>query len=283
MQYNYILLNEGFYRWLETNYLPVQSQILFLKLVHLFNLSGWSEWLTVDNHRMMSLVQTEREESVIKWRDKLLENNLLLYVKGKKGTPNRYKLNDELEFINEAKNTGVESGGYCGVKSGVQNGVKNGVKSGVIYKQNKTKQNKDIPLTTFEGYRAREGNADNGCIPETANNKRSGCAKRAKRPKQSYGEFGNVLLNAEDLDKLKAKLGTEASGYIERLSGYMASTGKRYKDHYATILNWSRKDASSESQLKGAEPGTHTPPADTKEDHPKLNKFGRPWCTEFPE
>ena len=65
MQYNYVLLNEGFYRWLETNYLPIGSQILFLKLIHLFNLSAWSEWLAVDNQRMKSLVQTKREQSVI--------------------------------------------------------------------------------------------------------------------------------------------------------------------------------------------------------------------------
>lgn len=250
MQYNYILLNEGFYRWLETNHLPVQSQILFLKLVHLFNLSGWSEWLTVDNHRMMSLVQTEREESVIKWRDKLLENNLLLYVKGKKGTPNKYKLNDELEFVNEAKNSGVQSGGYCGVKSGVQNGVKTGVQSGVIYKQNKTKQNK------------KENKEIN---------------------KEKFGEFGNVQLSAEELAKLKTKLGGETDGYIERLSGYMASTGKRYKDHYATILNWSRKDEGRGNRPKGAEADTYRPAADAKEEHPKLNKFGRPWCSEYPE
>lgn len=279
MQYNYILLNEGFYRWLETNYLPVQSQILFLKLVHLFNLSGWSEWLTVDNHRMMSLVQTKREESVIKWRDKLLENNLLLYVKGKKGTPNKYKLNDELEFVSEAKNTGVQSGGYCGVKSGVQSGVQ----SGVIYKQNKTKQNKEIPLTTFEGCGARAENAIGDCISETANSKRSGCAKRAKKAKQSYGEFGNVQLSAEELAKLKTKLGGEADGYVERLSGYMASTGKRYKDHYATILNWSRKDEGRGNRPKSAEADTYHPAADVKENHPKLNKFGRPWCSEYPE
>lgn len=103
LQYNYVLLNEGFYRWFETNYLPIGSQILFLKLIHLFNLSAWSERLAVDNQRMMSLVQTKREQSVIEWRDKLLENNLIVYVKGKKGLPNKYKLNDKLAFICEAK------------------------------------------------------------------------------------------------------------------------------------------------------------------------------------
>lgn len=42
------------------------------------------------------------------------------------------------------------------------------------------------------------------------------------------------------------KLKTEYSDYeerIERLSSYVASTGKKYKSHYATIRNWARKDA----------------------------------------
>ena len=127
MQYNYVLLNEGFYRWLETNYLPIGSQILFLKLIHLFNLSAWSEWLAVDNQRMKSLVQTKREQSVIEWRDKLLENNLIVYVKGKKGLPNKYKLNDETAFICEAKSV---------VQSVVNSGVNNVVQSVAIDKQN---------------------------------------------------------------------------------------------------------------------------------------------------
>ena len=136
LKYNYVLLNEGFYRWLETNYLPIQSQILFLKLIHLFNLSGWSEWLAVDNQRLMSLVQTKREQSIIQWRDKLIENNLIFYIKGKKSLPNKYKLNNNFDFISEAKSV-VETV----VKSVVKNGVESVVQTVDIYKQNKTKQN----------------------------------------------------------------------------------------------------------------------------------------------
>lgn len=64
-----------------------------------------------------------------------------------------------------------------------------------------------------------------------------------KKPvKHKYGEYKNVLLTDDELQKLK----TEYSDYedrIERLSSYVASTGKRYKSHYATIRNWARKDA----------------------------------------
>lgn len=125
MGYNYVLLNEGFYSWLEMNYLQIRSQILFLKLIHLFNLSSWSECLAVDNQRMMSLVQTKREQSVIEWRNNLLENNLIVYVKGKKGLPNKYKPNDKLAFICEAKSV-----------------VKTVAETADIDKQNKTKLNK---------------------------------------------------------------------------------------------------------------------------------------------
>lgn len=65
--------------------------------------------------------------------------------------------------------------------------------------------------------------------------------KPPRTPKHKHGEYNNVLLTDEELDKLK----TEFSDYkdrIERLSSYVASTGKKYKNHYATIRNWARKD-----------------------------------------
>jgi len=66
-------------------------------------------------------------------------------------------------------------------------------------------------------------------------------SKKDKPVKHKYGEYKNVLLTDDELEKLK----TEYSDYeerIERLSGYIASTGKAYKSHYATIRNWARKD-----------------------------------------
>lgn len=38
---------------------------------------------------------------------------------------------------------------------------------------------------------------------------------------------------------------------IERLSGYIESTGKRYKSHYATILNWARRDEEQGKEPRG--------------------------------
>ena len=60
--------------------------------------------------------------------------------------------------------------------------------------------------------------------------------------KNIYGEFKNVKLSDEEYKKLeKANL----IPYIEKLSSYIASSGRRYKSHYATILNWSRKEKTT--------------------------------------
>lgn len=66
--------------------------------------------------------------------------------------------------------------------------------------------------------------------------------KRETRHK--FGEYKNVLLTDSDLEKLKAEFLTDWKERIERLSAYMASTGKSYKNHLATIRDWARRDMS---------------------------------------
>ena len=64
---------------------------------------------------------------------------------------------------------------------------------------------------------------------------------KPKPVRHRYGEYKNVLLTDEELDKLKEEY-PDWEERIERLSSYVASTGKTYKSHYATIRNWARKD-----------------------------------------
>lgn len=72
-------------------------------------------------------------------------------------------------------------------------------------------------------------------------------AKPKKPVKHKYGEYQNVLLTDEELQKLQEEF-PDWQGRIERLSSYVASTGKSYKSHYATIRNWARKDADKAAQ-----------------------------------
>jgi len=60
-----------------------------------------------------------------------------------------------------------------------------------------------------------------------------------KQTKKSYGEFKNVKLSDDEYQKV---LSGVLLHYIDRLDAYIESTGKRYKSHYATILNWNRSD-----------------------------------------
>ena len=67
------------------------------------------------------------------------------------------------------------------------------------------------------------------------------CAERTSSTKHKYGEYKNVLLTDEEFEKLKVEF-ADYTERIERLSAYVASTGKSYKSHYATIRNWARKE-----------------------------------------
>lgn len=60
--------------------------------------------------------------------------------------------------------------------------------------------------------------------------------------KTTYGELANVTLSEEEYDKLKIRFNSAVEEKIKDLSLYLASTGKKYKSHYATILAWDRKN-----------------------------------------
>lgn len=106
----YIELINGFENWLETHHLPIASQLLWYKLIALFNRCGWQEWIAVDNQRLMSVMQIKREATFIEIRNKLLEAGLFDYEKGKKGSPNKYKINTcNFESTNRSKNSSTNS------------------------------------------------------------------------------------------------------------------------------------------------------------------------------
>lgn len=68
-----------------------------------------------------------------------------------------------------------------------------------------------------------------------------------KPVRHKYGAYKNVLLSDEDYTKLQAEFPRDWSERIERLSEYIASTGKSYKNHLATIRSWARKDKPKKS------------------------------------
>lgn len=74
-------------------------------------------------------------------------------------------------------------------------------------------------------------------------------AKKKRAVRHKYGEYNNVLLTDEQMAKLQAEF-PDWHERIERLSAYMASHGKSYKDHLATIRNWAKKDQQPRQQYR---------------------------------
>jgi len=64
-----------------------------------------------------------------------------------------------------------------------------------------------------------------------------------KEHKKSYGEFNNVFLTDNEYQKLIGRFGeVGVKERIEVLSAGIASHGYKYKDYYATILAWEKRD-----------------------------------------
>ena len=66
--------------------------------------------------------------------------------------------------------------------------------------------------------------------------------KEQGKTAHAYGRYQNVMLSDEELSELQSELSTNWSYYVEKLSEYMASTGRQYQSHAATIRRWAAED-----------------------------------------
>lgn len=79
-----------------------------------------------------------------------------------------------------------------------------------------------------------------------------GCSapQNTKPTRHKYGEYQNVLLSDEELEKLKTEFPDDWQSRIENLSEYIASSGKCYKNHLATIRKWAKADTEKQAEKK---------------------------------
>lgn len=79
----------------------------------------------------------------------------------------------------------------------------------------------------------------------SGSNKEKNNIKRVKQgskdDRTAYGKYQNVFLSVEELEQLQTEIPLYRE-YIEKLSSYMQSSGKHYKDHAATIRSWYTQD-----------------------------------------
>ena len=89
-----------------------------------------------------------------------------------------------------------------------------------------------------------------------------------KPSRHKYGMYKNVLFTDEEYEKLQVEFPHDYTERIDRLSEYIASTGKKYKNHLATIRAWARKDTAYKAGSKG------------KSSNPFLDMLGEEGCYE---
>lgn len=68
-----------------------------------------------------------------------------------------------------------------------------------------------------------------------------------------YGRYKNIYLTDTELEELKAEIPDKWEYYIERLSSYIASTGKKYTNHAATIRRWAADDTAKCAPKQGVQ------------------------------
>ncbi len=73
--------------------------------------------------------------------------------------------------------------------------------------------------------------------------------KDSKDIKHKHGEYNHVLLTDKQYEELKTCV-DDRELWITRLDEYIETTGKTYKNHKLTMVNWNKKDKKPERKIE---------------------------------
>lgn len=71
---------------------------------------------------------------------------------------------------------------------------------------------------------------------------------KSKPPRHQYGEYKNVLLSDQDLEKIKSEFPSDWKQRVETVSEYCATSGKSYSNYLAVIRRWAKNDKQKNKQ-----------------------------------
>lgn len=216
MAVNYLKELRGFYDYSMYNGVSTGEVALWYTLMAINNRLGWLDEFAVNNSILQQL--TALSKSGLDYaRNGLKQRGLIDYVPGKGNRPGKYRM---ISFDGNISDAVLDTIPDI-VRT--QNLALSGHNTGPLYNKVLTK------------HKQKHKRGDPPCIPPSA-------------PAQKYGEYQNVLLSDDDLEKLKAEFPSDWEAKINRLSEYIASTGKKYKNHLATIRAWARRDVENPAQ-----------------------------------
>jgi hypothetical protein len=204
---NYLKEILTFENWVEYNSAVNKSDIrLWYTLMHLANRFNWKEF-TIPIATLIFKSKLSKSD-IYRARNKLKQLGFLEFTENGKNKSTSYKMKSTVSQFGSHFETPNDT--TVDTASGTPDDTASGANVG---NYNKTK---NLKLETRK--------------------------KENTEKKNAFGEFKNVLLSKGEFAKLKARFPADCSERIERLSSYIASSGKRYKSHYATILTWAEKD-----------------------------------------
>lgn len=111
-------------------------------------------------------------------------------------------------------------------------------KNGIIGKDGECLNFERVTEELNNPYNVKEQNKDKD--KDIDKNNISNNTNSNNKEKEKLGEFKNVILSADEEKKLKELYKDKFNSAIEVLSSYIASSGKKYKSHYAVLgkHNW---------------------------------------------
>ena len=208
---NYIAEIKAFYDLVQMKQLSTGQIALWHALMHINNKCAWAEWFTAPNLTLQLHTGLSRQ-GIINSRNTLKQLGLIDFkTQGTNSTA--YKLNTISKSVQDTLQDTLQDSLQDALQECLQDRVQDTLQnSSALNKQNETKLN------------------------ETKKNK-----------KKKYGEFKNVLLSDDELQKLKDQF-PDWENRIESMSRGIEMKGYKYKNHYLAILNWARRDAEKKPQ-----------------------------------
>ena len=170
----YLDILNSFHQWQKSNYLPGNARLLYYSLLAIFNEARWPEQVQIDNFRLMSMLDTRTERVAIAARDSLVAAGLIEYSKGKKRSPNTYRLKYTPQKVSE-----------------------NGSETGSVFDSETVSTSSSVSVSKTVSH-IEEKEKDSSFVPPSAG---------TKKPRQSFGHDSLPYRAARWLaDQIEARL-----------------------------------------------------------------------------
>lgn len=159
--------------------------------------------------------------------------------------------NSDLGWIKEFTVSNMIVCGFTGLSRQALDRARNElkIKGYIDYKKGVSNQAGRYLIVSFDTQDDTENGTKNNTEDNTQGgykvgilNKEKETKLKKKNNKKNFGEYGNVKLDDEQYEKLLNEFPSDYEKRIQNLDVYIQSSGKRYKDHLATIRNWARKE-----------------------------------------